>query len=167
MKKIELLHFTAANKMSVNWLESGLARINWIRAVDKICVEQLICCQKCRANDCRAIAFRAVHPHSLKKLVGRRIKSKKLLLTKQLYFQVSTTWLERKLGFARFADFTTRRPGKQLRPPSGSGATATAGTISTAPGSRPSTTPSPAPTLASSVSPQVNDFKGRLLWGHQ
>ncbi len=45
-------------------LESGLARINWIRAVDKICVEQLICCQKCRANDCRAIAFRAVHPHS-------------------------------------------------------------------------------------------------------
>jgi hypothetical protein len=27
-------------------------------------VEQLISCQKCRANDCRAIAFRAVHPHS-------------------------------------------------------------------------------------------------------
>jgi hypothetical protein len=46
-------------------LESGLARINWIRAVVKICVEQLICCQKCRANGCRAIAIRAVHPHSL------------------------------------------------------------------------------------------------------
>ena len=46
-------------------LESSLARINWIRAVDKFCVEQLICCQKCRANDCRAIAFRAVHPHSI------------------------------------------------------------------------------------------------------
>ena len=30
----------------------------------KICVEQLICCQKCRANACRAIAIRAVHPHS-------------------------------------------------------------------------------------------------------
>jgi hypothetical protein len=47
-------------------LESGLARINWIGAVDKFCVEQLISCQKCRANDCRAIEFRAVHPHSLK-----------------------------------------------------------------------------------------------------
>ena len=45
--------------------QSGLARINWIRAVDKICVEQLICCQKCRANACRAIAIRAVHPHSV------------------------------------------------------------------------------------------------------
>jgi hypothetical protein len=49
-------------------LESGLARINWIRANDKICVEQLICCQKCRANACRAIAIRAVHPHSFKLL---------------------------------------------------------------------------------------------------
>jgi hypothetical protein len=66
MKKIELLHFTVAKKMTTARLESGLARINWIRAVDKICVEQLICCQKCRANDCRAIAFRAVHPHSQK-----------------------------------------------------------------------------------------------------
>jgi hypothetical protein len=71
MKKIELLHFTVAKKWVSLWvfshlLESGLARINWIRAVDKICVEQLICCQKCRANDCRAIAFRAVHPHSYK-----------------------------------------------------------------------------------------------------
>jgi hypothetical protein len=47
-------------------LESGLARINWIQAVDKFCVEQLISCQKCRANDCRAIEFRAVHPHSSK-----------------------------------------------------------------------------------------------------
>ena len=78
MKKIELLHFTVAKKMSVNCstvssschffchlLESGLARINWIRAVYQFRVEQLICCQKCRANDCRAIAFRAVHPHSL------------------------------------------------------------------------------------------------------
>ena len=46
-------------------LESGLARINWIRAVDKFSVEQLICCQKCRANDCRAIEFLAVHPHTL------------------------------------------------------------------------------------------------------
>ena len=77
MKKIELLHFTVAKKNECqlldtveqlsffcHLLESGLARINWIRAVDKICVEQLICCQKCRANDCRAIAFRAVHPHS-------------------------------------------------------------------------------------------------------
>jgi hypothetical protein len=45
-------------------LESSLARINWIRAVYQFCVEQLISCQKCRANDCRAIAFRAVHPHS-------------------------------------------------------------------------------------------------------
>jgi hypothetical protein len=57
MKKIELLHFTVAKKMTT-------ARINWIRANDKICVEQLICCQKCRANACRAIAIRAVHPHS-------------------------------------------------------------------------------------------------------
>ncbi len=47
-------------------LKSGLARINWIRAVYQFRVEQLICCQKCRANDCRAIAFRAVHPHSKK-----------------------------------------------------------------------------------------------------
>ena len=83
MKKNELLHFTVAKKMSVNCstllsschffchlLESGLARINWIRAVDKICVEQLICCQRCRANDCRAIAFRAVHPHSVN-VLGR------------------------------------------------------------------------------------------------
>jgi hypothetical protein len=45
-------------------LESSLARINWIRAIDKFCVEQLISCQKCRANDCRAIEFRAVHPRS-------------------------------------------------------------------------------------------------------
>jgi hypothetical protein len=44
-------------------LESSLARINWIRAVYQFCVEQLISSQKCRANDCRAIAFRAVHPH--------------------------------------------------------------------------------------------------------
>ena len=47
-------------------LESGLARINWIRAVYQFCVEQLICCQKCRANACRAIAIRAVHPHSIR-----------------------------------------------------------------------------------------------------
>jgi hypothetical protein len=46
-------------------LESSLARINWIRAVYQFCVEQLISCQKCRANGCRAIAFRAVHPHSI------------------------------------------------------------------------------------------------------
>ncbi len=45
-------------------LESGLARINWIRAVNQFCVEQLICCQKCRAIACRAIAIQAVHPHS-------------------------------------------------------------------------------------------------------
>jgi hypothetical protein len=71
MKKIELLHFTVAKKMTTarHLLESGLARINWIRAVYQFRVEQLICCQKCRANDCRAndcraIAFRAVHPHS-------------------------------------------------------------------------------------------------------
>ncbi len=46
-------------------LESSLARINLIRAVYQFRVEQLICCQKCRANACRAIAIRAVHPHSL------------------------------------------------------------------------------------------------------
>ncbi len=46
-------------------LESDLARINWIRAVDKFCVEQFISCQKCRPIDCRAIKFRAVHPHSI------------------------------------------------------------------------------------------------------
>ena len=49
-------------------LESSWARINWIRAVDQFGVEQLICCQKCRANDCRAIEFWAVHPHSTKDL---------------------------------------------------------------------------------------------------
>ena len=78
MKKFELLHFTVAKKMSVNCstlssschffchlLESGLARINWIRAVDKICVEQLFSCKKCRAIACRAIVIRAVHPHSI------------------------------------------------------------------------------------------------------
>ncbi len=52
----------------VNWSTAILnllsCRINWIRAIDKFCVEQLISCQKCRANDCRAIKFRAVHPHS-------------------------------------------------------------------------------------------------------
>jgi hypothetical protein len=41
-----------------------IARHCWIRAVDKICVEQLICCQKCQAIACRAIAIRAVHPRS-------------------------------------------------------------------------------------------------------
>ena len=72
MKKIELLHFTVAKKMTTaHLLESGLARINWIQANDKICVEQLICCQKCRANACRAIAIRAVHPHS-KSLIKAR-----------------------------------------------------------------------------------------------
>ncbi len=45
-------------------LKSSLSRINWIWAIDKFCVEQLISCQKCRANDCLAIEFRAVHPHS-------------------------------------------------------------------------------------------------------
>ena len=65
MKKIELLHFTVAKKMTTA-RQSSLARINWIRANDKICVEQLICCQKCRANAFRAIAIRAVHPHSKK-----------------------------------------------------------------------------------------------------
>jgi hypothetical protein len=73
MEKIDFLHFTVAKKLSVNCLtlssschffchllESSLARINWIRAVDKFCVEQLISCQKCRA-----IEFRAVHPHSI------------------------------------------------------------------------------------------------------
>jgi hypothetical protein len=46
-------------------LESSLARINRILAVDKFYVEQLISCQKCRANDCRAIKFWAVDPHSI------------------------------------------------------------------------------------------------------
>ena len=46
-------------------LESGLARINWIQAVDKFCVEQLISCQKCWLIDCQAIEFWAVHPHSV------------------------------------------------------------------------------------------------------
>jgi hypothetical protein len=66
MKKFDLLHFTVAKKMTTarHLLDSGLARINWIRANDKICVEQLISCQKCRAIACRAIAIRAVHPHS-------------------------------------------------------------------------------------------------------
>jgi hypothetical protein len=68
MKKIELLHFTVAKKLVSTagqyLLESGLARINWIRAVDKICVQQLISCQKCRANDCRAIEFRAVQKNT-------------------------------------------------------------------------------------------------------
>ncbi len=63
-------------------LESGLARINWIRAVDKICVEQLICCQKCWANDCRAIAFWAVHPHSSKQ--EKKIKQRR----KQHFWQI-------------------------------------------------------------------------------
>ncbi len=62
-------------------LESSLARINWIRAVDKKSVEQLISCQKCRANDCRAIAFRAVHPHSTK-LPLTKLALTKLALTK-------------------------------------------------------------------------------------
>jgi hypothetical protein len=31
----------------------------------------LICCQKCRANACRAIAIRAVHPHSKKHFKNR------------------------------------------------------------------------------------------------
>ncbi len=86
MKKIELLHFSVANKMSVNCstlssschffchlLESGLARINWIRAVDKICVEQLFSCKKCRAIACRVIAIRAVHPHSIKMITFEQI----------------------------------------------------------------------------------------------
>ncbi len=66
-KKLKFYILLSHKKLSVNCchlLKSGLARINWIRAVVKICVEQLICCQKCRANDCWAIAFRAVHPHS-------------------------------------------------------------------------------------------------------
>jgi hypothetical protein len=46
-------------------LESGWARINWIRAVDTFCVEQLISCQKCRPIDCWAIKFRAVDTHSV------------------------------------------------------------------------------------------------------
>jgi hypothetical protein len=35
----------------------------------------LICCQKCRANDCRAIAIRAVHPHSI---IGQEERKKKI-----------------------------------------------------------------------------------------
>ena len=31
-------------------------------------MEQLISCQKCRANDCRAIKFQAVDPHSVKEI---------------------------------------------------------------------------------------------------
>ena len=56
-------------------LESALARIDWIQAVDKFCVEQLISCQKCRPIDCQAIKFRAVHPHSVK-LVLVKIQDK-------------------------------------------------------------------------------------------
>jgi hypothetical protein len=59
-------YISLSQKVECHLLESSLARINWIRAVDKFCVEQLISCQKCRANDCRAIAIRAVHPHSNK-----------------------------------------------------------------------------------------------------
>ena len=65
-QKIECQLLDTVEQLSLfcHLLESSLARINWIRAVDKFCVEQLISCQKCRANDCRAIEFRAVHPHS-------------------------------------------------------------------------------------------------------
>ena len=111
MKKIELLHFTVAKNMSVNCLtlssschffchllESGLARINWIRAVDKFCVEQLICCQKCRANDCRAIAFWAVHPHSNDTFV---------LHLRYLYFQ-SFGPLKNKVGWTFASKFESR-----------------------------------------------------------
>ena len=69
MKKIELLHFTVAKNMTT-------------APNDKICVEQLICCQKCRANACRAIAIRAVHPHSmsLAKNLGGRVGVKNKFL---------------------------------------------------------------------------------------
>ncbi len=60
-----LLDTIRANVTFCQLLESSWARINWIRAVDQFHVEQLICCQKCRANDCRAIEFRAVHSHSV------------------------------------------------------------------------------------------------------
>jgi hypothetical protein len=59
-------HHSSNNYFSCQLLESSLSKLNRIRAVDKFCVKQLISCQKCRANDCRAIKFRAVDPHSLK-----------------------------------------------------------------------------------------------------
>ncbi len=67
-------HHSSNNIFSCHLLESSLARINWIRAVDKKSVEQLISCQKCRAIACRAIAIRAVHPHSFKSV--KSVKSK-------------------------------------------------------------------------------------------
>ena len=105
MKKIELLHFTVAKKNDhcstvssschffCHLLESGLARINWIRANVKICVEQLISCQKCRAISCRAIAIRAVHPHSWFAVKSCSIEKKQIVfwttwtLTKSLKVQ--------------------------------------------------------------------------------
>ncbi len=111
MKKIEFLYFTVAKKMCVNCstlssschfffllLESSWARINWIRAVDKFCVEQLISWQKCRANDCRAIEFRAVHPHSciLKPAIFMMF-----LLSFRWNWNMLKAWKKSKLGWAQ------------------------------------------------------------------
>ena len=76
LQKIECQLLDTVEQLSLfcHLLESGLARINWIRAVDKFCVEQLISCQKCQANDCRAIEFRAVHPHSFKNVIFLLLK---------------------------------------------------------------------------------------------
>ena len=68
--EIRLLEKSARHNFIIARHRSGnnifSCRLLEIRAVDQFRVEQLICCQKCRANDCRAIEFRAVHPHSFK-----------------------------------------------------------------------------------------------------
>jgi hypothetical protein len=103
MKKIELLHFTVAKKMTT---ARHLARINWIRAVDKICVEQLICCQKCRAIACRAIAIRAIHPHSFFNLVMEAtqliLKGTKMASLDSSIFRLTCPVLATKMRFLSF-----------------------------------------------------------------
>ena len=64
--------------------------VNWIWAVDQFRVKQLICCQKCWANDCRAFKFRAVHPHSF---IWQRVMISVLIAN--LFFEpwcLLTTW---------------------------------------------------------------------------
>ncbi len=83
--------------------ESGLSRFYLIRAVDQFRVEQLICCQKCQANDCRAIEFWAVHPHSL--------PIQKFGQLHYLNFQVCSAKLKYLWGFCdqRPANFDARK----------------------------------------------------------
>jgi hypothetical protein len=121
MKKIEFLYFTVAKKMCVNCstlssschffcqlLETSLARINWIRAVDNFYVEQLISCQKCRANDCRAIEFQAVHPHSIAFDGFFRTISQFVFLL--VYFKMSFTILSLNCFTSEIVYQTTKKP---------------------------------------------------------